>query len=346
MILSAALEISTWQNYSSACSSYMRFCTAFNVAVPLPPSATSLMAWLVVSRFVFDLAAKTSATYMTGLKTLCKIAGFETKAFDDPVVHYVLRGLKKTCKRRFKTRPRLPITVWLLASFASKLSESYEDRLTVAVLSVGVHGLLRAGEYIYKNGRISLPREKVTWFEDKVVLLIRSKTDTFKLGVEVTLWRNNSICCPWTRLRWIWENAPDKSFWAPLFQNGDGSPFTYVQLNASVKLLARTLHLDPDSFTTHSTRIGGATTLAILGFPAHIIKDIGRWKSLAYQLYPKVSGTQYREVCQAFGRAAASAADWFGGLPASRACELVWDDFSNVDLFAGSSVGSVGVQFN
>ena len=346
MIMSAALEVSTWQNYSSACSSYMKFCGAFNVAVPLPPSTTSLMAWLVVSRFMFDLAASTSAGYLAGLKTMCRIAGFETGAFDDHGVRYLLRGLKKTCKRRFRKKPRLPITVWLLASFVSKLSKTYEDRLTAAVLSVGVHGLLRAGEYIYKNGRTSLTREKVTWFEDKVILLIRSKTDTLKLGVQITLWRNNSVCCPWVRLRWVWENAPDKSPWSPLFQNDDGSPFSYNQLNTAVKLLASTLQLDPESFSTHSTRIGGATTLAILGFPAHVIKDMGRWKSLAYQLYPKVSGTQYREVSQAFGQAAASTADWFGGLPASRACELVWDDFSNGDLFAARSGGSVGVQFN
>ena len=318
----------------------------FKVDSPFPPTVSSLMAWLVVTRFVFGLAASSAGTYLAGLKTMCSIAGYSTAAFVDPQVKYLMRGLKKTCPKRFRSKPRLPITIWLLAAFVRKLSESYQDRLTAAVLSTGVHGLLRAAEYVAKNGRYFLARGNVEWGDDKVVLHVRSKTDYFKTGQEVSLWRNGSICCPWSLLKWVFDNAPDKHPGAPVFQNEDGSPFSYDSLNTAVKRLASVCGLDPASFSTHSTRFGGATTLAILGYPAHVIKDIGRWKSLAFQLYPKVSRQQYRQVGWAFGEAAGATRDWFGGLPASNACKLVWDDFSNGALFTGSPDGCVGVRWN
>ena len=250
LIMAAALERSTWSSYSSACASYSKFCGMFKVDAPFPPTVSSLMAWLVVTRFVFGLAASSAGTYLAGLKTMCSVAGYSTAAFADPQVKYLMRGLKKTCPKRFRSKPRLPITIWLLAAFVRKLSGSYQDRLIAAVLSTGVHGLLRAAEYVAKDGRYFLARSNVEWSEDKVVLHVRSKTDYFKTGQEVTLWRNGSICCPWTLLKWAFDNAPDKHPGAPVFQNEDGTPFSYKSLNTAVKRLASMCGLDPALFST------------------------------------------------------------------------------------------------
>lgn len=131
-----------------------------------------------------------------------------------------------------------------------------------------------------------------------------------------------------------------------MFQNDDGSLFTYKQLHDGIQRLAVAAGLDPKSFRTHSCRIGGATTLAILGFPAHIIKQIGRWRSISYQLYTKASDAQLREVSRVMGREAGEGRNMFGELRVERACRVDWDDFSDVSLFPGSSSGSLACRWN
>ena len=57
---------------------------------------------------------------------------------------------------------------------------------------------------------------------------------------------------------------------------------------AKLKSVIKSLGYSSLGYSTHSFRIGAATTLAILGFPASHIKTLGRWKSLAYQLYTRL----------------------------------------------------------
>ena len=45
------------------------------------------------------------------------------------------------------------------------------------------------------------------------------------------------------------------------------------------------MDLDPNRYSTHSLRIGGASALAAAGHPDWFIKKMGRWKSLAFLMY-------------------------------------------------------------
>ena len=46
---------------------------------------------------------------------------------------------------------------------------------------------------------------------------------------------------------------------------------------------------NPEHFHTHSFRIGGASALAARGVPDHVIQCVGRWKSLAFLAYIRLS---------------------------------------------------------
>jgi hypothetical protein len=342
--MNVAWEPATWSSYGSASNSFTAFCNSHNVVDPFPPSISTLLAWMVWTRNTQGIAAKSTGQYLSGIKSLCEMAGMDASACESAQVKFMLKGLKKTCPRRFRSCPRLPITIWVLAEFMAHLSESHNDVVLGAALAVGVQGLLRASEFVSKSGYYSLDRDHVQWFEDRVVLNIKSKTDYENKGFNVTLWRNNSSCCPWTGLKKVWEMAPHKQGFAPLFQNADGSAFSYSQLHDGIRRLALAAGLDPDWFKTHSCRMGGATTLAILGYPAHVIQRMGRWKSLSYQLYSHTSVAQLKDIGIEFG-VHSKTGDRFGGLSSERAGCLDWDDFTNTSLFNNRPDGATAVSW-
>jgi len=63
----------------------------------------------------------------------------------------------------------------------------------------------------------------------------------------------------------------------------------YDRLLAAVKTAARESGFDPARFGTHSLRIGGATIMAAAGLPSHYIQTLGRWKSLCFLKYIRMS---------------------------------------------------------
>ena len=128
-----------------------------------------------------------------------------------------------------------------------------------------------------------------------ILRLPPSKTDyIFRQGCDVTIAANyDQLLCPVKALLRHWELAPLKDGYAPLFQHGDGTPVTYEQLQPVIDACCRASGMNAESFKPHSFRIGAATTAALLGIPAHAIKVLGRWRSVAYQIYTKVTPERF-----------------------------------------------------
>ena len=59
----------------------------------------------------------------------------------------------------------------------------------------------------------------------------------------------------------------------------------YYRMNEVVKRVAVEMGQDPNRYSSHSFRIGGATVLAAANFPDYVIQNMGRWKSLAFLHY-------------------------------------------------------------
>ena len=56
-----------------------------------------------------------------------------------------------------------------------------------------------------------------------------------------------------------------------------------------MKLTASSFGLLPQLFHPHSLRIGGASAMAAAGLPDYLIQKMGRWKSLAFLMYIRLS---------------------------------------------------------
>jgi hypothetical protein len=225
--------------------------------------------------------------------------------------------------------------LWVLASFRPLLDLSDHDSAMLwAAMCVGVYGLLRAGEFCAKAPTFSfLRRSQVTWFPDHVVIhLLESKTDVIREGVDVRVFANGSETCPVAALRAAFDSAPDHCPTAPAFQDSCGRPLLYSTLLASLKSLAVRLGYTAEELGCHSLRIGGASTMAILGFPAYIIRAAGRWSSLAYQTYTRLDTNAFRAISQRMATAAASkpaSRSPFGVLTPSQASTVCFD---NIDV--------------
>ena len=338
-LIEAAWEDSTWSSYGSAVNSYFLFCSAHGIPNHgFPINTSRLVAWVTYCFSYKQLAASTVTSYLSALKSCMSMADFDITPFRSQRLRYTMRGMSKLCPKRFNSKPRLPITVWLLLTFFQSIGNTtLENQDAIkAALAIGVYGLLRGAEFLSKSNSLNpLTRADVSWFDDRVELLLRSsKTDYLKKGVRVVIYRNDSPTCPWTLLKKAWDAAPVKAPYAPAVQVADGSPISYSCIQRAIKTLAAAVGLDPASFASHSLRIGGATTLAMLGVPASIIKEMGRWKSVCYQLYTRVSQSQLRAVFRAVGEVpqVCDQSAWFGGSDVKRACRWAVGDLEKIAM--------------
>jgi len=85
----------------------------------------------------------------------------------------------------------------------------------------------------------------------------------------------------------------------PFFSYRQSWKLTYNNFNTAHKTIAKTMGIDPTNFSTHSSRIGGACTLAAAGFPDSFIMAAGGWSSLAFLYYIRLAIAQYQRGLQA-----------------------------------------------
>lgn len=275
------------------------------------------------------VAYATIKKYLSALKSSLALWNDDLLGFESKRLEMCLRGIRKACPHRPQTNKRMPVTIWVLREFFRHLrTDVYYHRMIKTAMITGVYALLRAGEFAAKDAlHIPLLRSDVRFLDSSVVIRIgKSKTDIFRYGVDITLWKDDSETCPYTHLKDLFDNSPLQFPGAPLFQNSDGSPLLYTQLVKATKELAQHCGFKPTMFAGHSFRIGGATTLALLGYEAHIIKTLGRWTSLSYQLYTRVSQEQMQKASEAMSHAEHRSNKYFGGLSDTAAARVSWDN--------------------
>ena len=74
---------------------------------------------------------------------------------------------------------------------------------------------------------------------------------------------------------------------------------SYVVLTAAIKRVAREMGLDPQRYHTHSLRIGVASMLAAAQVPDYMIQKLGRWKSVAFLEYIRLSKRSFEAALTA-----------------------------------------------
>ena len=331
-IITTALADRSLSSYAVGIRAFLFFIMSHMICTPFPPSTSILLAFVSFEAYHFRRSHKSLKQYLSGIKHLCSAIGASTDGFNSRQLELQLRGLHRLQPGATR-KPRVPITIWVLQAIHGLLSfTNYNHVLIWAALTCAVCGLLRAGEITYKDVfSVILRRTDVTWFPNHVVLHIReSKTDIFRLGVRIFLFRIPTSFCPFTALHTLWHRAPDTSPLAPAFQTAQGTPLLYSTLLAACKNLLLRLNFDPTVCGTQSCRIGGATTLALLGFPATTIQTLGRWRSNCYRRYLRLRATDFQHIYNLFTTHSSRHTGPFGRLSLDQVASISLKDISSI----------------
>jgi len=112
-----------------------------------------------------------------------------------------------------------------------------------------------------------------------------SKTDQERIGEVIVMERvvRYPALCPVLSVRQLLNKIPSHS--GSLFIHYDGSKLTRYQFHAVLTKAAKFLGWNSKGFTSHSFRIGAATTAIMNGMPKEVLMLMGRWKYNAVNSY-------------------------------------------------------------
>ena len=123
----------------------------------------------------------------------------------------------------------------------------------------------------------------------------QSKTDIIRLGVKVGIGRTGSDLCPVAAiLSYTALQGPGED---PLFHFHNGNPLTSQRPVTKMQEVLQKVGIDCSKHLRHSFRTGAATTAK--GIEDFLIKTMGRWESVGYQLYIRTPQVQLLSVSQA-----------------------------------------------
>ncbi len=251
------------------------------------------------------LKHKTIKSYLSRIRHLHIEEGL-SDPFVQPLdrLHYTLRGVKRLEGERGDVkRERLPVTPELLRQIKRIWDAKPPGRDEVmlwAACCLAFFGFLRAGELTVPSDAsfddsAHLTREDLAVDEpgEPTVLRVKikaSKTDPFRKGIFLFIGKNGSDLCPVTAMaNYLLVRGKEQG---PLFLFVDGRYLTRQKFVAAVRDALGKAGVECSRYSSHSFRIGAATTASARGMEDSIIKTLGRWKSLAYLEYVKIPRQQ------------------------------------------------------
>jgi hypothetical protein len=293
-----SIAVSTHRQYASCLSKYIYWCQQLNlVAFPLQQHNMILFA----SKLGTTSSVSNVNIHLAAVKFYALAHGYAVERMDR--LYLVVRGIKKSHGNRYRKPLRIPVTPNMLKLIKFNMFNSslrFEDKLMLcAAMVVAFFGLLRVSEYTCKYVKSFQPGDTlcygdVTYGLDSMQIQLKtSKTDIFRSGVTIRLAANGSVLCPVTALKQYLTVHPSKR--GPLFTYNNGRFLTRKDISEYLKQFAEI----QTNLSSHSFRIGAATTLANMGHPRWLIQSLGRWSSDCFKDYLRISDAMIGLVSKA-----------------------------------------------
>lgn len=283
---------STKKSYSSHRKKYLDFCTQLGY---MPVPITSINLFRYVAYLARSLKPSSISKYLNIIRLMHLEVGLDNPLMDNWGLDTILKGVKR--QKGGEVIRKHPITPSILLSIKSILDFAVPfDVVFWAACLVGFFGLLRKSNLFppsatghNKDKHIS--RQSFIFRPWGIELLISwSKNNQYRERTQaiplVMLPAHN--LCPVTAVKAAFNCVVQSPLDGPAFvvpgKQGP-KPLLYGQFVTKLKKCIKIIGLEPQAYSSHSLRRGGATWAARIGLPPDMIQMMGDWHSDAYLLY-------------------------------------------------------------
>ena len=284
-----AYAVGTRKNLKTQWKAFFLFCNFYEL-VALPCSLETLCLYCQFLSRSFK-STESIKNYVNGIKCLHLMLDLDFNHLDTFYFKLFFKGLKRI--NPHEVRSALPISPTILLKFREILDFNDRNHVTFWCLFLFAFFLM-----CRKSNLVGTPDEpeKCLNRSDVIVgsqfLLVNfrwSKTIQFgERSLQIPLVKNrHSFLCPFSAYISMCNqfSVPDTSPAFVVSKKGILTPVTYNMFNSFLKDCIIKIGLDPNKFSTHSFRRGGATWAFKCGVPSDLIQLQGDWKSSAYKLY-------------------------------------------------------------
>ncbi|XP_041470930.1 uncharacterized protein LOC121420388 [Lytechinus variegatus] len=292
-LMLASRAQSTHSTYRKAWDAFEQFRLRYHYDINVEPDVEQVAQFISFLSW-HGYAGSTISTYISGLAF-----GMQASGWPDTTDCFAIRRLVDGCRRKFAQHDtRCPITFPILKSLIHAIPHvcpnSYNQALFRAAFLVAFFGFLRVGEFTAqsKRGPLSLlendvcirgegPRRKLE------VTIRRSKSDQTGKGCCIIIPTNTSSpMCPVLAVdNYLSIRSSSQGRERAFFRHFSTQPLTRHEFGKTLKQAISFLNLPVEFYSSHSFRIGAATSAAMAGIPDARIQNMGRWASLSHRRY-------------------------------------------------------------
>lgn len=284
----------TLQSYLTAWKCFKSFHLMHNLTFPdfSLLSVSSSISHLNINQ---NLQVNSVKGYLSGIQFFHKlIFGSPSPSISNPQIAMLIKSIQRS--QPPSPDARQPITLEILTKCISTLRKGYHSihtaRTLDAMFILAFFGFLRCSEFTITSN--FNPKVHPTFSDlpvpdnDTVTYFIKqSKSDQLKKGHFVYIFNLQSPIQPYqTLLAYLhFRRTQIQTPFDPLFVDDSNRPFTRFTFQKHLKSILLLSGIPADHFSTHSFRIGAATTAAQKGLSQTQIQALGRWSSTAFKSY-------------------------------------------------------------
>ncbi len=276
--------------------------------IPFPEfSLLSITSFISFLNSIKCLQVRSIKGYISGIQFFHKLLDDSAPSPDisNSQTAMLIRGIQRT--RHTRPDSRLPITLDILTKCIHTLRTGYQtpstactlDTMFILVWVLGCSELAISSKFDpATNPTIS----DLTILDSKTIsfLINQSKTDQVKKGHFVYIFNLPSPIQPYQavreylRLRIFQAKSPLE----PLFLDHAGKPTSRTWYQKHPKAVLLSAGISARNFSSHSFRIGAATSAAQKGLTKHQIQTLGRWSAEAFQSYIRTDQSHIKSAHQ------------------------------------------------
>ena len=304
--LAQGLAASTRKSYATAQSQFLSFCRQVgrihSSGSPCPADEWTLC--LFATFLAGSLQHSSIKVYLSGVRALHIEQGFADPLHNCLRLQRVIRGIKRT--QGSPSSSRLPITDDLMLVIWKSLNLQLPDHCMFWVAcTLGYFGFLRSAEFTVPSlasfspsvhlGVQDLAVDSSTAPSCIRVTIKASKTDPFRKGCSIHIGLGKyPLCAVHASLAYLAIRGDGPG---PLFLCQNGQPLSRTLLTNWLRQIMASAGIS-GNFSSHSFRIGAATVAGRNGIPDHLIQELGRWKSNAFQSYIRTPSAALASLSQ------------------------------------------------